>query len=412
MTRIFFCGTIVIALWLSFSSFPARANEPVRSPDALAKAVAAAKPGDEILIAAGRHENWDVEIKGGGTKESPIVIRPSEAGDAIFTGETRLLITGQHLVLQDLTFDGVFTDKHSGVVYFRGSQSCRLSRSQFIHARLSSSDPIVVFERGAADNRLDHCTFDDIKTRSVQVRIDNHSLEHGPPVHNRIDNNVFMNIPRLGRNGGETIQVGSRAYPYDRLESHTVIENNTFLRCNGEREIVCIKSTATTVRNNRFLHCEGELSLRHGGGNTVTGNLFVDCIIGVRISGPNQTVTDNTIINARKSGITLLYGTTDGHHPAAYLPVHDCLIANNTIIQSGDSGIFIGTNRNQKNHNKYWTTMPYGSRRADLHLTVPPKNNTIIGNTIMGVADAFIEHNHAPDNKIADNSFIEQTKQR
>ena len=123
MTRMFFCGTIVIALGLSFSSFPAWAIEPVRSPDALAKAVAAAKPGDEILIAAGRYESWDVEIKGGGTKESPVVIRPSEAGGAVFTGETRLLITGQHLVLQDLTFDGVVTNKYSGVVYFRGSQS-------------------------------------------------------------------------------------------------------------------------------------------------------------------------------------------------------------------------------------------------------------------------------------------------
>ena len=400
--------TLLLTLALLASPSTAQADAPIDTPDALTQALAQAEPGDEVLIASGRYENWDVELKDQGKKDAPIVIRPAEPGGVIFTGENRFLFTGDHLTLRGLTFDGVVSDQYNGVIFFRGSNHCRITDSTFIHARLTSSDTLVVFEQSAADNRLDHCIFDDIRTRSVRIAIDNHSLEHGPPVRNRIDHNLFMNIPPLGRNGGETIQIGSRAYPYSRLESHTLVEENTFLRCNGEGEIVCVKSTANTIRGNRFLHCDGQLSLRHGGGNTVQENLFLDCVIGVRISGPNQIVTGNTIINARDSGIVLWYGTPDAKHPAAYLPVHDCVIKDNTIIHSDKAGIFIGANRNQKWHNNRWAKMSYGSRRADLRITMPPHNNTITGNTITGDSGSLIVENHAPENTIESNTLIDR----
>ena len=66
----------------------------------------------------------------------------------------------------------------------------------------------------------------------------------------RIDHNYFGERPILGSNGGETIRVGTSHHAF--FSSNTVIEDNMFHHCNGEVEVVSIKSSDNIIRNNVF----------------------------------------------------------------------------------------------------------------------------------------------------------------
>ena len=52
------------------------------------------------------------------------------------------------------------------------------------------------------------------------------------------------------------------------------VESNYFYRCSGEAEIVSNKSAENTYRYNTFVECAGSLTMRHGRGCTVEGNVF------------------------------------------------------------------------------------------------------------------------------------------
>lgn len=80
--------------------------------------------------------------------------------------------------------------------------------------------------------------------------------------HHRIDHNWFGPRPVYGSNGAETIRVGTSQQAYS--SSNTLIEENLFDRCNGEVEVVSIKSSDNVIRRNVFFESEGVLALRHG----------------------------------------------------------------------------------------------------------------------------------------------------
>ena len=81
-------------------------------------------------------------------------------------------------------------------------------------------------------NRVDHCYFAG-KTNEgalLVVWLDNGTAT-APPTH-RIDRNHFGPREELGRNGAETIRVGTSTYSMQ--DSDVVVENNLFTETNGE----------------------------------------------------------------------------------------------------------------------------------------------------------------------------------
>src|SRR5690606_7963466 len=84
---------------------------------------------------------------------------------------------------------------------------------------------------------------------------------------------------------GETLRVGTSHYSLS--NSSTIIENNVFDRCDGEVEIISIKSGANIIRNNLIFESKGAVVLRHGNKNIVEGNVFlgngVDHTGGIRV---------------------------------------------------------------------------------------------------------------------------------
>ncbi len=119
-------------------------------------------------------------------------------------------------------------------------------------------------------NRIDHNIFRDKQTLGNFITIDGGDVVSQ---HDRIDHNYFYNIGPRAENEKEAIRVGWSELSL--TDGYTVIEYNLFERCDGDPEIVSIKSSKDTVRYNTFRASQGSLTLRHGNGSVVYGNFFL-----------------------------------------------------------------------------------------------------------------------------------------
>ena len=61
---------------------------------------------------------------------------------------------------------------------------------------------------------------------------------------------------------------------FSNVNNFTLVENNVFDKCNGEVEIISVKSGSNTLKGNTFIESRGTLTLRHGNGNKILENVF------------------------------------------------------------------------------------------------------------------------------------------
>ena len=117
-----------------------------------------------------------------------------------------------------------------------------------------------------------------------------------------IHHNLFKDIPKGTENNGngyETLQLITKDNPFNPPPGNcnTIIEDNLFVRANGEAEIISIKSNGNIIRNNTFRACMGGLVLRHGHGNVATANVVLadgePKANGIRFQGSTQVVANN-----------------------------------------------------------------------------------------------------------------------
>jgi poly(beta-D-mannuronate) lyase len=375
-----------------------------------AEAVAAAQlaqAGDEILLADGEYPDLRLKLAVTGTAEQPLTLRAEKTHGAVLTGSPGIDVTGSFIEVRGLRFkDCQLKTGTRGAVNFDGAGHGRLTECSFEGSILPGGAALVYFRNGAHDNRLDHSRFLNTRFRSVVVAVDDTSLKKGPPVRNRIDHNLFQDVPPLNANGAETIQIGQRAIPHSDLRPETLVEDNEFVRCNGEAEIISVKTTGNTIRNNLFRDSKGELVMRHGHSNTVTGNRFEGGSGGIRLSGHAHVVTGNRMTGCRGTGIRLYYGTPDVKHPASYLPVYDCVITDNIIANCGVMGILVGDSKNAHHEDKKWVGRPWFAN-AVMDCTVAPYRNRIVNNTITGQAGKLLKVVDAPENTIEPNTLNE-----
>lgn len=352
----------------------------------LERVVGSCHPGDSIIVKNGAYKDWKISLDGTGNKDAPIIIRGESAGGVVLSGTCTIKITGKHLRLMDLVFEN-FTAEGNSTVQFDGAESCSVSRIGFSHG--GGNRPVVQFQSGASNNIIEDCVFADIAGRSVHVQVNSEILTKGIPVHNVIRNNMFRDIPPLYDNGRETVKIGQDQPQFGHVETYTLVEGNTFLRCDGESEIVSNKSSSNTFRNNTFLDSQGELVMRGGSNCLIEGNRFLNCSGGIRLSGTGHTVLRNVVITPHGTGIRLLYGMTKdqgGHYQA----VSHCIISDNTIIHPGKAGILIGDGRN----------IDWKEKGVQ---EFAPENNRIVSNLIIDPNNNFIVSVQSPDNVLRDN---------
>lgn len=362
----------------------------VTSETELQTAINQAQPGDDIVVANGLYADWDLTVPCQGTKDMPITIRAESPQGVTLTDESTFKVTGAYIIIKDFRFEDCRL--LDSCVLLDGATEVRVTQCVFEGA--FGRAPVIGVKGRAVDCRIDHCKFIKPEARSIQVNIRGGG---NSPMRTRMDHNLFQDVPPIpAGNGRETIQIGQSQPKWGWFSPMSIVEYNTFLRCDGEIEIISNKSSRNTYRYNLFKDCKGELVMRGGSHCVIEGNRFENCTGGVRLSGTHHRVENNLILNSRRVGIQLRYGMTTelgGHYQA----VGNCLIKNNTIINAGQTGLFVGTSRN-------------GDAGEKGISTIAPYKNQIVSNIVVGNQGDIVTIDHAPDNRVQNNFFYATDK--
>lgn len=358
----------------------AAATLPAREYRVAAGDVAAtlreAKPGDRIVIEDGVYTDLTLKWLGRGSEKKPLRIEAQTPGGVVFTGTSTLRLAGEWVEVSGLCF----RDGHApsgSVIEFRNGREvanhCRLTECVVDGYNPARRDMaysyILLYGR---HNRVDHCTLTGKLNLGVTLIVMLNEERSQQNFH-RIDHNWFGPRPVYGSNGAETIRVGTSQQAYS--SSNTLIEENLFDRCNGEVEVVSIKSSDNTIRRNVFFESEGVLALRHGDRNTVEENLFVGHgkrnTGGIRVINAGHKVRRNTLVGIageRFFSALALMDAVPNSLPNRYCQVEDVELTDNTFIDC--SNIEFGTGK-------------------DLERTLAPERVLFARNTIVNAkADA------------------------
>lgn len=297
--------------------------------------------GDEIVLANGNWENFEIVFSAKGTEEKPITLRAQTKGKVLLTGQSNLRIAGEHLIVSGLVFTDGFTPT-SEVISFRKNKKELANNVRVTEVVIDEFSNPDRFESDywvglyGKNNRFDHSYLAGKRNKGVTMAVrltDEASRENK----HRIDNNYFGPRPVFGSNGGETLRIGTSHFSL--TDSLTIVENNYFDRCDGEVEIISVKSGKNKIRNNVFFESRGTLTLRHGNGNVVENNVFfgngVEHTGGIRVINRDQIVRNNYLEGLTGyrfgSGFTVMNGVPNSPINR-YHQVVNASIYNNTFV--------------------------------------------------------------------------------
>lgn len=313
----------------------------VDSTNAFKKTVKKLVAGDKVILANGTYHDFEILFIGKGKKTKPITLTAETKGQVILSGQSNLRIAGEHLVVSGLVFKNGYTPS-SEVIAFRRNKSDLAYHSRVTETVIEDySNPdkregdywVALYGK---HNRFDHNYLAGKRNKGVTLAVRLNGKENQEN-HHRIDHNYFGPRPIFGSNGGETLRIGTSHHSLS--DSFTVVENNYFDQCNGEVEIISVKSGKNQLRNNVFFESRGTLTLRHGNGNVIENNIFfgngVDHTGGIRVINKNQTVRNNYLEGLTGyrfgSGLTVMNGVPNSPINR-YHQVENALIENNTLI--------------------------------------------------------------------------------
>lgn len=352
----------------------------------LAEAIAAAQPGDEIVMANGNWKDVQIRFTGFGTSGQPITLRAETPGQVIIEGESDLKLAGEFLVVKGLHFrDG--HSPSSAVIEFQTDDenfafNCKVTEcviENFNQLQRNKTD-LWVRLRGRY-NQLDHCYLAGKSNRGPTVRVDLEGIESVKNYH-KITNNHFGPRPPKGGPSAETIQIGDS---YTSMSpSYTLVANNFFERCNGEVEIISSKSNFNEFRNNIFYKSEGSLVTRHGNYCQVDGNYFIgdensENIGGIRLIGTGHWVTNNYFYQLKGQNFRSPLAVMNGIPKSPlnrYIQVTDVVIAYNSWINCKSPLQFgVGSNVDQKD------VLPASEIRSDRPIRTTVANNLVYNET-------------------------------
>ncbi len=304
-------------------------------------AVKQAVPGDTIVLANGVWKDVKLVFKGEGTQAQPIVLKAETPGLCTIEGQSNLRLSGNYLVVEGLVFVNGHTPT-SCVVEFKTSATDAARYSVMRHCVIDSyNNP----EKMKSDNwvnlcgqynTVEYCYFGGKKNLGTTFIVSPNGQGHTENYH-RIRRNHFGPRPKLGSNGGETMRIGTSTYSME--NSNTIVEDNFFEHCNGEVEIISVKSCENRIIGNTFWECEGSLVLRHGNRNEVAGNYFLGngkkFTGGIRVINEGHKVYNNYMYGLTgidfRAPLVIMNGVPDSPINR-YHQVKDVDIAFNTFV--------------------------------------------------------------------------------
>ena len=291
-------------------------------------------------MAEGVWADADLEFKAEGTKTQPITLKAAKPGKTVFTGNSRLQIAGRHIIVEGFWFrDPVQTTGEvielrcdsDELAYDCVVRECAVTQSLPVDLGKKTARFMSVYGTGHV---IERCHFEGKTTGGTTVVV---WLQEGLDAKHVFRGNYFGPRQKLGKNGGETIRIGDSESAH--LNAHCEVVGNLFYQCNGEGEIISVKSNENRFLGNTFLECEGALTLRHAHRCLVEGNVFLGngkkMTGGVRIIGEDHVIKNNYLENLKgedyRSAFTFMKGIPNS--PAnGYYEVKRVQLTGNTAI--------------------------------------------------------------------------------
>lgn len=343
----------------------------------LRTAVNSSTNGGEFIVRNGTYNDFEPSFEIMATEEHPIIIKAETVGGVILTGDSHFTFKKcAYITLEGFVINGTGS---SSLVKTEGCNNIRITRNVF---ELATTDPIKwVFIGGVYNdntqpfvypshhNRIDHNIFKNKTTPGHYITIDGTTDSNDNAYqsqYDRIDHNYFKNNGPRAVNEQESIRIGWSEM--SKSSGYTTVEFNLFEDCDGDPEIVSVKSSDNIIRHNTFRKSYGTLSLRHGNRNRVEGNYFFgeDKAIttspdgatlytgGVRIYGKDHVIINNYMEGLTgtrwDAPITLTMGDAiDGQSSdlTKHYRAENVVIAYNTLVNNSH-GIEIGYDNNDK----------------------------------------------------------------
>nr|WP_322623582.1 chondroitinase-B domain-containing protein [uncultured Flavobacterium sp.] len=343
----------------------------------LNSAIEKVKPGDHIIMANGNWKDTAITFTANGTAKDSIFLMAETPGAVALTGKSSLEISGNYLVVKGLWFKEGATDKKYVVSFSsnkKHANNSRLTNCAITHYNPDAKSATTHWvDLWGKNNRVDHCSIygknNDGTTLVVWLN-DEQSVQNN----HRIDHNYFGERPPLGANGGETMRIGTSTYSM--TNSNTVVEFNTFEKCNGEVEVISNKSCGNLYRNNLFLESQGSLVMRHGNNCVAEGNVFLGngkpYTGGIRIINEGHTVKNNYfggLTGADFRGSLVMMNGVPNSPINRYNQVKDAKVLNNVFYNCGPFQLCAG---------------------ADEERTLAPVNSVIEGNIVYSEKESLI----------------------
>ncbi|MFI9811729.1 chondroitinase-B domain-containing protein [Saccharothrix variisporea] len=338
----------------------------------LQSAFADARAGDRIVLANGNYTVGKMTGKNG-TAAKPITVVAANRGQAVVTGGQLEVASSSHVVFEGLKWT------NSNTLKLTGSNNVRLTRNHFRLTESSSLTWVLVQGADSHHNRIDHNLFEEKHQRGNFIRIDGSATQQSQ--YDLVDHNHFRNIGPRAENEMEAIRVGWSGI--SQSSGFTTVESNLFENCDGDPEIVSVKSNDNTVRYNTFRTSQGTLSQRHGNRGTFHGNFFFGegkaGTGGIRIYGQDHKVYNNHFEGLTGSGYDAALQIDGGDVDTsgalnAHWRVYRATVVHNTFVDNV-SNIEIGAN-----------------------YTLAPVDSTIADNVVTGSRGKLVDERKTPVN--------------
>ncbi|WP_083752476.1 chondroitinase-B domain-containing protein [Saccharothrix sp. ALI-22-I] len=307
----------------------------------LQSALGNAQAGDRIVLVNGNYTIGRMTGKNG-TAAKPITVAAANRGQAVIT-DGQLEVASSSYV----TFEGLKWT-NSDTLKITSSNNVRLTRNHFRLTEESSLKWVIIQGANSHHNRIDHNLFEEKHQLGNFITIDGSATQQSQ--HDLIDHNHFRNIGPRAQNEMEAIRVGWSGI--SQSSGFTTVESNLFENCDGDPEIISVKSNDNTVRYNTFRTSKGTLSHRHGNRGAFYGNFFLGGgkagTGGIRIYGQDHKIYNNYFEGLTGTGYDAALQIDGGDVDtsgalSAHWRVYRATVVNNTFVGNA-SNIEIGAN--------------------------------------------------------------------
>jgi hypothetical protein len=354
---------IVVGVLLT-SSVAHASTRSVSTSAQLSSALQAAAAGDVIVLADGTYAGFTVTKSGltiqaahkGRAEINSGILRLSRVSNVTIQGLS-ITTSGSHQ-----TVDG---ESFPVAVWFEDCTRSRLAGSRIRLNGQAHGTAWVMLSGNSSDNRIDHDEFGPNPSSAghgnhfIFVRGNRSGIStpddrtewangHGPynpkmARHTRIDHNYFHD---MGSGSGESIVAGGIGTAGDYQDTYTVIEDNLFENCDGDPEVISVKSSSNVIRNNTIRTSGGMISLRAGNHSVVTGNLMLAGgkagSGGVKVYERGHTITGNYVEDSQDYAYVLGAGDAYTYPSFSHAPAMDTHMDSNIAIGETVRGAVIG----------------------------------------------------------------------